>query len=510
MAEEPMNDDAQLLEAYLRDRSEAAFGDLVRRHLNLVYATALRRCEGREDLAGDIAQTVFIDLARKAPGLSKSVVLSGWLHRHTCFTASKTMRAERRRLLRDHAAWEQSQTEAPAPPPWEQLAPCLDVFLDQLPSADRDALVLRFLERRPLQEVGRMLGVSDDAAQKRVHRALERLRGLFARAGWILSAAALAESLSAAPVIAVPTTLAASIAPAAMAVAGSVGSWSWLGLMASTKLKTTAVALAVGAGLLTPIFIHEQTRSLHALRAEELAQERRRGLGLQAEVDRLMALRNASRPLDNGQASEVARRELARLRGEVSGLKQQLKTLSPASGKGQEPADSSDPVARLAQESVERTAQLRQWLAQNPQASIPELALLEVDHWGDFIYPLKLETTEEMRRAMSNVRANAELKAMDLIVAAWRRYLVENPGDPPTSMSALAPYLRVPLEPAVLERYQWVRGNTLPGTLAVDEPWVLTQKAPVDPEWDDRFSHGLKTGGSADSREANRWKSKTP
>src|SRR5881296_1135408 len=103
-----MTDSQKLLAEYLQTGSEAAFRELVTRHVNLVYSAALRLVEGDMHRAEDVAQTVFVDLARRARTLSPDVVLGGWLHRHTCFVAAKTMRGERRRRFRERRAVEMS------------------------------------------------------------------------------------------------------------------------------------------------------------------------------------------------------------------------------------------------------------------------------------------------------------------------------------------------------------------------------------------------------------------
>src|SRR5262249_52974216 len=96
-----MMEDAQLLEQFRRDRSEAAFGELVTRHIDLVYSAALRKVNGDSHLAQDVTQMVFADLARKAGSLPRGVVLAGWLYRHSCYTAAKAVRSERRRRARE-------------------------------------------------------------------------------------------------------------------------------------------------------------------------------------------------------------------------------------------------------------------------------------------------------------------------------------------------------------------------------------------------------------------------
>ena len=70
-----MTDDSQLLRAYAAEDSEAAFRQLVERHISLVYSTALRVVCGDMALAQDVTQTIFSDLARKARALAKIVIL---------------------------------------------------------------------------------------------------------------------------------------------------------------------------------------------------------------------------------------------------------------------------------------------------------------------------------------------------------------------------------------------------------------------------------------------------
>src|SRR5262249_756522 len=129
-------------------------------------------------LAEDVSQQVFTDLARKADSLPINVMLGGWLHRHTGFVASNFMRVELRRQNRERKALEMNTMNEPSEADWNQLAPVLDEAIDQLDTTDRDALVLRFFEQQDLRAVGAALGITDDAAQKRVSRAVERLREL--------------------------------------------------------------------------------------------------------------------------------------------------------------------------------------------------------------------------------------------------------------------------------------------------------------------------------------------
>src|SRR5436190_18459727 len=106
-----MSETQTLLTEYVETGSEAAFRELVTRYVDLVYSAAVRLVNGDTHLAEDVAQTVFTDLARNARTLSREVMLGGWLHRHTCFVASKTLRSERCRLARERQAVEMNALE---------------------------------------------------------------------------------------------------------------------------------------------------------------------------------------------------------------------------------------------------------------------------------------------------------------------------------------------------------------------------------------------------------------
>jgi RNA polymerase sigma factor (sigma-70 family) len=145
-----MFDDQQLLRRYLADGSEAAFGELVARYVNLVYSTALRRTGGDAHLAQDAAQLVFTDLARKVRSLPENVVLAGWLHRATQFAAAQLLRTDRRRMAREQEAVAMNALTPETTPDWNQIRPLLDLALDELGDDDRDAVILRFFEQRSL------------------------------------------------------------------------------------------------------------------------------------------------------------------------------------------------------------------------------------------------------------------------------------------------------------------------------------------------------------------------
>jgi RNA polymerase sigma factor (sigma-70 family) len=199
-----MTEDAEWLSRFATTGDEAAFRELVARHFDLVYSVALRQLNGDTHLARDVAQTVFTDLARKADSLPRNTVLSGWLYQAARFAAAKTSRAERRRRAREQEAFAMQDNTTESTPDWDQLRPVLDSAMGQLSSKDRNAVLLRYFKGEDFRSVGATLGLSADAAQKRVTRALNSLRTILIRRGITVSASALALLLTTSTVQSAP------------------------------------------------------------------------------------------------------------------------------------------------------------------------------------------------------------------------------------------------------------------------------------------------------------------
>src|ERR1700679_2511764 len=212
----PELDDIVLLKQFAENDSESAFAEIVSRHLNLVYSTALRSV-GNAHAAQEISQAVFIIFARKAKSLGAKTILSGWLYQTTRLTAANYLRGEIRRQQREQEAYMQSTLNESESEAWLQIGPILDDAISKLGAKDRDAIVLRFFESKNLSEVGAAIGASEDAAKMRVNRALEKLRTFFTKRGVALSATIIAGAVSANSVHAAPAVLAKSIAAVAIA-----------------------------------------------------------------------------------------------------------------------------------------------------------------------------------------------------------------------------------------------------------------------------------------------------
>ena len=184
------------------------------RHVNLVYSVALRQVRSRP-LAEEVAQSVFTDLARNAGKLSPDTILTAWLYRVAYRTAIDVVRSESRRQFREQKAMEMAAMNSGSSD-WSLIEPLLDEGMETLDETDRSAILLRYFENKSLREVGATLGTSDDAAQKRVSRAVERLREFFAKRGVTVGAGGLVVVISANAVQAAPVGLAAAISSAAV------------------------------------------------------------------------------------------------------------------------------------------------------------------------------------------------------------------------------------------------------------------------------------------------------
>jgi len=190
-----MDEDRQLLSEVVDNNSQEAFARLVGRHVNMVYATALRAL-GDAHLADDVTQAVFLLLWRNSQRIKPNVILGGWLFRVTCNVSAQVMRSRRRRIKHElGAAKSEIADEPPSDLDWQQVSRALNDAVIRLKKPNRDAIVLRFFEGRQYEEIGKAMGISPEAAKMRVSRAVKLLRETLSREGVGIAMPALAAGL---------------------------------------------------------------------------------------------------------------------------------------------------------------------------------------------------------------------------------------------------------------------------------------------------------------------------
>ncbi|MEY2428950.1 MAG: hypothetical protein QOJ40_1835, partial [Verrucomicrobiota bacterium] len=313
--------DAELLRDYAANKSEAAFGEIVRRYADFVYSAALRQL-GSPEPARDAAQMVFTDLAHKAGTLPPHTLLIGWLCHGARLAALEQLRRDRRRSHRERQAMEWHEAASEVANDWGNIRPVLDEAIATLGEEDRNALLLRFFKNESLTSVGATLGVSEDAAQKRVSRALGKLREFLAGRGIHTTAGALSVALVANAVQAAPQGFAVSLTVGALAksAAGSSAA-SFSKFFIVTNMKTAILTLALAGGLAGLAYQRINTeRQLREARAST-----------QQQAEQIQALRAANEQLTS-QTNELERlqgdaKDVLRLRAEVARLRQEQAAL---------------------------------------------------------------------------------------------------------------------------------------------------------------------------------------
>jgi RNA polymerase sigma factor (sigma-70 family) len=324
--------DLQLLARYTRQHAEDAFTELVRRHLDLVFSAALRQVRSPQ-LAEEISQSVFTDLARNATKLKPDTILTAWLYQVTRHTAIDAIRKESRRQLREQIAVEMNNMNATAND-WTHIEPLLDDAMSALDDTDRTAVLLRYFENKSLREVGVTLGMSDDAAQKRVSRAVERLREFFTKRGVTVGASGLIVVISANAVQAAPIGLAVTISTVT-ALGGTTlattATATTVKTIAMTTLQktliTATVAVLAGAGIYEArqaAQLREQNQTLQQQQAPLTEQNRQLQTNFANATNRLAGLAEENARLN----SAPNRNELLKLRGETTRLRANSKELA--------------------------------------------------------------------------------------------------------------------------------------------------------------------------------------
>lgn len=461
----------RLLEQYTRQGAEEAFAALVREYLDLVYSAALRAARSPQ-LAEEVAQSVFTDLARQAHKMKPDTLLSAWLYRVTRRTAIDVVRRETRRQRREQAAVEQAAQDSATPSEWSHAEPLLDEAMEALPEADRNAVLLRFFEGKDLKAVGGVLGVSEEAARKRVARAVERLRQFFSKRGVEVTSAGVAALLSAKAVEAAPAGLAAAIAtalPISGAVLGGAATLQLATAITMTTIQKLALTAAVAAALGTAVY--EQHRLSQVRQQVQALQQQQGPLAAQInaltqERDRLAASLKAA---EAQHRADVA--ALPKLRAEVTRLRNEARDAAQTK---------PGPGGPVSETLATKVALLRQKLEQMPGQKIPELKFADEVDWLKAAKRVQTDSDEDVRKGLSLLRTLADIKAVPYLQSALQAYIAANKGNPLTSMDQLKPFVQPPLDDAILDRYEPLVG--FPSGPALKEKADALIDATYDPK----------------------------
>ena len=413
--------DYELLQRYAERGSNEAFAELVRRHLNLVYSAARRQVRSPQ-VAEEVTQAVFFDLSRCARKLKPAQPLVAWLFTVTRRTAIDALRRESRLRAREQIAVEIADMKNPSPS-WMQIEPLLDEAMASLNEKERSAVLLRFFENKSLREIGEAVGVSDDAAQKRVTRAVEQLRRFFGKHGVAVGAAMLSTNLSAQAVQAAPSALLGTLVSSTAVLTATATHVSQI--IAMTTLKkvglTVVFALVTGAGV---------------YQAHELSIQRESIRGLEQRLEALLA----------------ENRDLLRRRAEDTA---KLAQASADLASAQAFATAGDPAIESALEAwLDRVQSIKRWLEKMPDKRIPQMTLLTEDDWLDAAKNAKLDTELDARETLSALRRMALQRFSGPMTGAIRRYLKANNDQFPPDVVSLTPYFEPSVDPALLQNLE--------------------------------------------------------
>ena len=263
-------EDSELLRRFSETGNQAAFRALVERYTGMVYGVAFRRT-GDAHLSEEITQNVFLILARRADGLSIHRSLGAWLHGVTMRECYRLIRKETNRqrylgMIREQQEARSESEEAN----WGAIRPHLDQLLSRLSSRDRDILILHYIEGLKFSEVGRKMGMSPAAAQKRSTRALEKISAYLKRYGVVASTAFLTKGLQAELVSTAPAGLVGKIGGASLTTTSATMSAGTFGKILTTM---TTSKLAFGMTFLVSAFT---PTILMSLGSESKAEDSRR------------------------------------------------------------------------------------------------------------------------------------------------------------------------------------------------------------------------------------------
>ena len=391
--------DLELLGEFAREHSQDAFTALVNRHLGLVYSAALRQVRSTH-LAEEIAQTVFTSLAHNASKLASDTILTAWLYRSTRNAAIDVIRAEARRQAREQLSAQMSALDD-SPADWSHIEPLLDEAMDSLDEKDRTAILLRFFENKSLQEVGAALGTSDDAAQKRVSRAVDQLRDFFSKRKVAVAGTALVALLSANAIQAAPVALVTTVATAAVVASSAISTATTAAVTTTVAIAMTTTQKIVVAALLAGAVaagVYQGIQASHLRDEVQTLQQRQQQN--QQQVDAIKHERDA------------ATAHVAQLTEENTALKQRpADVLKLRNQVGQLKRENADIGSKSALSKVTANPEARKMMRDQQKMGMSML-------YGEFIKQSKL--APDVKEKFKDVLADSVMDNVDQITTALR------------------------------------------------------------------------------------------
>lgn len=410
-------EDLELIRRFVQGGDQEAFAELVRRHVDLVYSAAVRQVGAAH--AEDICQDVFLELARRAGNLREDSSVGTWLYVVTRRTAVDWIRKESRRAKRERAAGAEeaimgeSTNEVPPESDWSRMGPRLDVAMDELPDDDRRAVVMRFFEHRRLKEIAATMRVSEDAAQKRISRAVDKLRDGLAARGFVSFAAVITAELAAGAVQPAPTGLAANLAWTSKGSAAATSTGKWVSLLLGALTAAVAIGFAVSATR------KARTEEAHRRLLEDQLNHAQFDLLAEEAALRKAQVPAVRVPLVKSGGAEADRA----LQAKAAGL-------------------------------LRAVDNLRKHLKSNPARMIPEMRLLTDKDWLEVAHQFPDPKTDaDYRKAFSRLRAAAKAELVPLMSAALGHYEDDHGGNLPSDPLQLASYFEPPVGDDILARY---------------------------------------------------------
>ncbi len=402
-------DDWKLLAAYAEHGDDEAFASLVSRHIGLVYGAAYRKLENAAT-AEEVAQSVFVLLAKKAGSLKPSGSLAGWLYTAACHQAIDLYRKEsaRRRRERTHV-----MDEEPTPQEleihWPDIAPILDDAMQTLAEQDRTAVLLRYFEERSLRDISEAIGMSEEAARKRVARALERLRLWFNKRGIECTNGTLGVALGAYAAISVPphvkeSTLHAALTQTATPISTTTTVTT---TMASIKLPIT-IGLLAGAAV--PLSLGHRPDSKPEIALPKLvpikADVSLPAPELNGLIAEWMALREAHGP--NGGSMSDFYEAVQKLKDDFK--RRAFRTAVVADWAASAPTEALAYFSKK-NDRIRITDVLRVWLENDPSAALSAMRL-DGDQWSEPIADLLTEIADTHPQALADLAPYVRSKAI--------------------------------------------------------------------------------------------------